>query len=78
MYKYASPVQALLLYQGYNFDVLLYRTPAKLLIADETLGIPFNFNFLFVSDGTIPTPSLPYPKHGAGECRHPCEALVLY
>ena len=30
----------------YHFDVLLY-TPSKLLISDETLGIPFNFMLLF-------------------------------
>ena len=67
-------------YQVYaRNDVLPYRTPAKLLISDETLGIPVNFNVLIVSDGIIPTPSRPYPKHGCrrmpAPMRSPCNVV---
>ena len=43
-----------------HFDVLLYRTPTKLLIWDETLGIPFNFNFSCVGwNNSNSFPALP-------------------
>ena len=74
MYKYTWPVQALFLH---HFDVLLvYRTPAKLLISDETYGIPFNFKFCLGRMEQFQFLPCPTRSMGAGECRHPCGALV--